>query len=373
MTTVLMPMGASAAGEAFELLASRYLSRVVGLEHVAAPFYTRLGRGRWVQFDGLFARPDGAKLIMEAKFYDHPVSLSTPGIAARITFAKEAEARGIVLCSREGFARDILRVKLPIEKVMLSWQAIRKGLSKVPGDVLTAGLDAITACDGGFVAASGARLMTGESPVTKTADGFAFLPTEVERWLRRLPGSPRDINPMRPPRRFRQGEPLDVLTAWTIEDSLRGFAPASPKLLELATEALREGPLDLVGAWKALWRLGFRGRKGGIKNALDDLRIIGVAEKFRTERGLFYGPLFNTKRTDAGGILATAIRRWPAFIYFRPFAADCRSKHELSARLTEKFTGLFPYARSLYNPAKVSGLLALESYVSPGTSSTSPS
>jgi hypothetical protein len=367
-----MPRGASAAGEAFELLASQYLSRVAALRHVAAPFYTRLDRGRWVQFDGLFARADGGRLILEAKFYDHAISLATPGVAARITFAKEAGAKAIVLCSREGFARDILRVKLPLEKVLLSWQAMHKGISRSGEPLLTAGLDPVTPAANGFTAASGARLITGERPADETR-GFAFLPTEVERWIRRLPASPRDINPMRPPRRFRRDGALDVLTAWTIEDSLRGFAPAAPKLLEMATDALREGPLDLISAWKALWRMGFRGRKGGLKNAFDDLCVIGLAEKFRTEKGLFYGPRFNTRRRDADGLLANAARRWPAFIYFRPFAAEDRNKHALSARISERFAGLFPYARSLYNPAKVAGLLALEAYVSSGTSSTRPS
>jgi len=368
-----MPVGATASGEAFELLASRYLSNIVGLDHVAAPLYTRLERGRWVQFDGLFARRDGNRLVLEAKFYGEPISLSTPGISARVTFAKEAGVRGLILASRAGFAGDILRVRLPIEKVLLSWKAMHTGLAKKREKLLTAGLDPVVHSARGYTAQSGATLITTEDlSVSNPAEGFGFLPANVERWLRRIPASPDDINPLSPPRRFRTADSLDIVSAWTVEDSLRGFAPAAPKLLEMAVRALSNGPIDLIGAWKALWKLGYRGRKGGLKNALDDLVVMGVAEKFRTERGLFYGPWFGRPRTDAAHVLADALRRWPAFVYFKPFVAADRNKHSLSASLAERFAPLFPYARSLYNPAKVAGLLALDDYVS-GTSTTSPS
>ncbi|MHC4714674.1 MAG: hypothetical protein ACYTAN_15640, partial [Planctomycetota bacterium] len=199
MATVVMPAGAAAGGEAFELLASRYLCRHAGLEFVASPFYKRLRGRKWVQFDGLLGRGDGARLTMEAKFHEKPVSLATPGITARIAFTKEIAAAGIILVSRSGFRRDVTRLRLPIEKVLLSWPGIRKRLLP-PGDcLLTAALDAVRLERGGFKAASGAMFAVDavERPL-RQRDGFAFLPPGIERWVRRLPASPRDLPPDSP-------------------------------------------------------------------------------------------------------------------------------------------------------------------------------
>ncbi len=371
MPTVIVPAGASAAGEAFELLASRYLSDVCGLDHLAAPFYTRLARGRWVQFDGLFARADGRRLILEAKFYSEPVSLSTPGITSRVTFAAESGADGIVFCSRSGFARDILSARLPIEKVLLSWRGIRRNLCDWGRGLVTAVLDPVSETRHGFAAVCGSTLITrGTGPARRTPDGFATLPGVVERWVRRLPAASCDIDADAPPRRMPNGRALDVIAAWTVEDSLRGYAPTSVRTLEIAAAALRSGPVDLVSAWKAAWRLGYRGRRGGLKNALENLCVMGAAEKFRTSDGLFYGLRPGGSGGDVAGRVAAALEAWPAFAYFRPFAARCRDKHALSARLSAGFVHLHPYARSLYNPAKVAGLLVLQAHYSPATSST---
>jgi hypothetical protein len=371
-----MPDAASAAGEAFELLSSRYLCRVAGLRHTAAPFYTHLERGRWVQFDGLFSRRGGGRLVLEAKFHNLPVGLATPGIAARLTFAKEAGASGVILSSRCGFYRDIMRVRLPIEKVLLSWSGMRKGMAGQGRGLLTAALDPVLADERGFAAPSGARLFLGHAfDLSAGTEGFAFLNVSAERWLRRLAVSPRDVDMTRPRARRAFAGTLDIESAWAIEDSLRGFAPCDPVLLESALSVLSRAPNDLVGAWKALWRGGYRGRRGAVKNALDNLCVIGIAEKFRSAQGLFY-QLRQTRggRSDAFEILASAIDGWPAFAYFKSrVPSDERDKNAIAAGLSEGFAQFFPYARSLYNPAKVAGLMALGRYAGSAVSTASPS
>ena len=371
-----MPRGASAAGEAFEILTSRYLSFCVGLSHVKMPFYVRVRPGKWAQFDGLFSRDDGLRLALEAKFHQCPVSLATPGIAARVNFAKEMGLAGIILASRSGFARDICRLRLPIEKVLLSWRGMRKGLRVIGGELLTAALDRVKIVRGGFEAASGAFLRA--QPLSGGAgagDGFAFTSAESERWLRRLPASEGDITPTPARARFRPGEPLDLKNAWAVEDSLRGFAPCSPLAMERSIDALCEGPVGLHDAWRRLWKRGYRGREGGLKNALDNLCVLGVAEKFQTSSGMLHGlvPTPGGKR-DPQAVLAEAVTSWPAFVHFRKTASmGNATKSELASKLSVGFEPFHPYARSLYNPAKVSGLMALDDYVSSGSSTTRPS
>ncbi len=371
-----MPAGASAAGAAFEVLSSRYLSLRVGLRHVAAPFYTRLISGKWVQFDGFFSRKDGATLVLEAKFHDRPVSLATPGIASRIVFAKGLGTSGIILTSRNGFGRDIMRLTLPVEKVLLSWKGMRKGLGAGGRGVLTAALDEVRRVEQGFQAASGAILALGPGEgLLQESDGFAFVAPGVERWLRRLPASPRDIDLSRPPRSSQLATPLDIESAWAIEDSLSGFAPSKPQLLEWTLHTLGSEPFGVRDAWKKLWRRGYRGREGGLKNALENLRVIGVVERFRSARGIFYAksPEFAAFK-NAQAALVEAARRWPAFVYFlRRTDGLEEDKNALSARFARDFAPMHPYARSLYNPAKVAGLLALRRYVSSLTSISSPS
>jgi len=370
---VLMPRGASAAGEAFELLSSMYLAEKVGLRHAASPFYTRLSRGKWVQFDGLFTRADGSRLVLEAKFCRGPIGLTTPGIAARINFTKELAADGIVLASRRGFGRDIMRLRLPVEKVLLSWPGMRKGLAEArAGGLLTAALDVVNPVAGGLRAASGAVLKAGGTDEgSVSADGFVFAPPDVERWVRRLPASPRDIDVCAPPapRTFSGG--LSIETAWAIEDSLRGFAPASPELLVMLLGTLAAGPLRFDDIRRRTWRCGYRGGKGGLRNALKDLCVVGAAERFKTARGNFYG-LVPGGPADAAGRLERALERWPAWIYFRRRAAGA-DKYRIAADLSSAFCGFYPYARSLYNPAKVAGLLALRRYFAPSDSTTRPS
>jgi len=370
-----MPERASAAGEAFEVVCSRYLSEMSGLRHLAAPFYTHLARGRWAQFDGLFSRGDGRRLLLEAKFYSTAVSLVTPGIAARITFVKEAGADGIIISSRNGFERDIMQLKLPMEKVLLSWAGMKKRLSEKGRGPFTACLDRVTLCKRGFVATSGvALILDGPLPLAEADDGFAFVPAEVERWLRRLPASEYDIDLAQPRRRSAARRGFCIEKAWVIEDSLRGFAPSDPRLMEAALAMLTLEPMDLAASWKTMWRRGYRGRKGGLKNALDNLCVIGATERFRTAKGLFYGLVPTAaKAGDASRALAHALRAWPAYAFFKSEAGlDAGTKYAVAARLSDKFKPFFPYARSLYNPAKVAGLLALDSYLS-GTSMTRPS
>jgi hypothetical protein len=363
---VIMPEGASAAGEAFELVSSRYLCRFAGLSHLATPFYTHLERGRWVQFDGLFSRGGDEKLVLEAKCYGEPVSLATAGLAARVTFAKESGASGIIISSKAGFCADLMRINLPVEKILISWKGMRKGLAKTGASMLTAALDGVTAREGGFTAASGAVLHTDCTPQPSgRGDGIVFLPAAVERWLRRLPAAEGDIDAHNPPRRRCAGDVLDIQAAWTIEDSLRGFAPSRPQLLELGIRVLSDGPVTMTDAWKALWRLGYRGRIGGAKNALENLCAMRAASKFRNEKGLFY-ELTREGRVskNAEGLLATRVRQWPAFVYFkRVCGKDQGDKNALAAKLSAGFAPFFPYAKSLYNPAKVSGLTALDRYL----------
>lgn len=370
-----MGEGASAGGEAFELLAARYLCGRVGLSFVASPFYKRLRGRKWVQFDGLVSRDGGATLGVEAKFHDKPVSLATPGIAARIAFAKELPVEGIILVSRTGFHRDIMRLRLPIEKILLSWPGMRKRLSAPKGSLLTCALDVVTPEHGGFRSESGAFLAVADSDrLHRSRDGFVFLPSRVERWVRRLPVSTRDLSASSRARAVAGDGTLDHETAWAIEDSLRGFAPSDPVLLEKALAALRSGPLGLAEAWKALWRRGYRGKKGGLKNALENLCVIGAAEKFVGSRGLFYSVRAGSgKDKNAGRGLRFALLRWPALAYFRRVSAGmARDKNALAAHLSAAFAPLYPYARSLYNPAKVAGLIALENYLG-STSSVRPS
>jgi len=370
---VLMPRGASAAGEAFELLSSMYLAERVGLRHVAAPFYTRLSRGKWVQFDGLFARADGSRLVLEAKFYRGPIGLATPGIAARINFTKELAADGIALASRRGFRRDIMRLRLPVEKVLLSWPGMQKGLAKGgAGGLLTAALDVVSPVAGGLRAASGAVLKADETDGSCVSDdGFVFAPPNVERWARRLPASPRDIDVCAPPAPKTFTGDLSIEGAWAIEDSLRGFAPASPELLVMLLRTLAAGPLRFDDIRRRTWRSGYRGRKGGLRNALKDLCVVGAAERFKTARGNFYG-LVPGGPAGAAGRLERALEGWPAWIYFRRRAAGA-DKYRIAAALSSAFSGFHPYARSLYNPAKVAGLLALRRYFAPSDSTTRPS
>lgn len=380
-----MPMGASASGAAFELLTSRYLSTHSPLEHTAAPFYTRIKRGKWVQFDGLFLRGSGAKLVLEAKFYDSALDLATPGIGPRIIFAKEMGFDGIILASKSGFGRGIMRLRLPIEKILISWRGMRKGLAEQGrggagrARVMTAGLDEVVPVKGGFTAASGACLATGrmDSP-RDTPGGIAYVEGLLEKWLRRLPASPRDIDlasPPGPPGAPVIGEKLNIESAWAVEDSLAGFAPSDPALLVRSIAALQRGPLDASQAWKRLWRLDYRGKRGGLENALRNLSVIGIAEKFRTARGFFFQlkPPFDA-RDEAGEILARGVLAWPAFLFFQQTVPDAtRDKYQIALRLSRAFAPLGPYARSLYNPAKVSGLLALRRYVSQRTSTLKPS
>lgn len=373
MTHVLMPVGASAAGEAFELLSSRYLCLHDGLEHVLAPFYARLERGRWVQFDGVFARGGADRLVLEAKFHDAPVSLATPGVAARFLYAKEAGASGVILTSRRGFTRDILGARTPIEKVFLSWRGMR---GRVGGDaeaVLTAALDPVNVVAGGFQSRTGARLHLGAGYEPElTAEGFAFLPAETERWVRRLPAATKDITLGAIHGRSRRAGSLDIERAWLVEDSLRGFAPCDPALLLNAFRSVSKGPMTLADAWKALWKGGFRGRRTAVTSALNNLVVIGVANKFRTEQGLHYEAVARDAG-DAGEILCRGIEAWPGYRFLlESCPSGLQDKHAISAHLSKAFTDYYPYSRSLYNPAKVSGLLALRGYLS-GTSSTSPS
>ncbi len=361
-----MPVGAAGAGAAFEVLTSRYLAEYSRLTHVATPFYTRLKRGRWVQFDGLFAREDGGELLLEAKFTAGAVSLATQGIAARVMFVKEHGGRGIILSSRNGFARDVMRAKVPIEKVLLSWRGMRRGLARRGRGVLTAGLDEVERVRGGFKATSGATLVLGRDiDRDGGSEGIAFVEAVVERWLRRLGGARGDINIFEAGRRRRVAEPLDMESAWVVEDALRGFAPASPRLLEEALASLADGAAGVVEIWKKMWRRGYRGRRGGLKNALDDLCVVGAARKRWGESGLFYEVEREFRGKGAGEALAKAVRKWPAYAYFaRRRGRLSGGKYEMAQELACDFATMRPYARSLYNPAKVAGLVALEKYLS---------
>ncbi len=370
-----MPQGASASGQAFELLSSAYLSVHAGLSHEAAPFYTRVPRGKWVQFDGLFLRGDGARLILEAKFYHGAITQKTPGIGVRISFAKELGADGIVLTARRGFGRDLMQLKLPIEKILLTWRGMRRHLrSGGAGGFLTATLDEIALVRGGLRAASGAVLKADLSSCgVASDDGFLFVPVMMERWARRLSAAPDDIDPAALPAPVRLTGALSIEEAWAVEDSLVGFAPAAAELLVLILDELKEGPLALDDLRRRMWRRGHRGRKSALRDGLRSLSAIKTVERFRAARGVFYGIVPAAAANDVHKMLEKALQLWPAYRHFQKKAGGVADKYELARILSADFAPFFPYARSLYNPAKVAGLLTLRRYFAPSEKSTKPS
>ena len=383
---IIFPLSAPLRGKAFETLIAIHfgqtgaydiLSYSTNLRLPAAqrsrPGRARLGRkgqGSWTEFDAVLAQGK-KRFLLEAKFYKSPISLSTPGVRKKIAQAQDLLFDGLVLVNSCGFAKELLSFKTSLDLRFFSWQDLREDLLKSFSHLATSLLDPIQMEGDSFLSKDGACLKVKELFSFKESGDFLFVEDALERWVRRLPALV-SFKKFMPPGGFvyeragvelpempQEEGALTLAKAWEVEDTLSGFAPCRYETLRMATLALKIFGPSPAGECRAhLVRMGYKTGIAGTRDALEFLRILGFVEKVHGLYSLnLSGQMLTRGKVFDSQIFHQALKGWPPYDLFSITAA---SEGLSLARLLEFFRKVYhkyePYARNLFNPAKLRGL-----------------
>jgi len=386
---IIFPLSATLRGKAFETLTAIHFARTgaykilsysthlrlrsVQRSRPGRPRLDRKGQGGWTEFDAILAQGK-KRFLLEVKFYKSPISLSTPGVRKKIAQTQELLFDGLVLVNFSGFTRDLLSFESALDLRLFSWQDLREDLLKSFPQLATSLLDPIQMEGNSFLSENGVRLSVKEPFSFKKSGDFLFVEDGLERWIRRLPAL-ASYKGLMPPKGFiyergavhlpkMQGAEggLTFAQAWEVEDALAGFAPLRYETLKMTALALKNfGAASARECRSHLVRMGYETGRAGARDALELLRRLGFVEKAHGVYSLnLSGQMLTRRRAFDSQIFYQALKNWP------PYELLCdalKSEGLYLPRLLEYFRNVYcefePYARNLFNPAKLRGLIHL--------------
>jgi len=386
---IVFPLSATLRGKAFETLTALHFGQTGAYAVLSYSTNLRLppahrarsgrirtgraGRGEWTEFDAILAQGK-KRFLLEAKFYKSPISLSTPGVRKKIAQAQNLLFDGLVLVNFAGFTKDLLSFKTSLDLRFFSWQDLREDLLKSFSHLATSLLDPIQMEGNSFLSENGACLKAKEPFSFKESSDFLFVEDGLEKWVRRLPAL-ASFKSLMPPEGFiyeRGGVKLPKMPgeegtltpagAWEVEDALTGFAPCRYETLRTAALALRIFGLSSALECRGhLLRMGYETGKAGTRDALELLRNLGFVEKAHALYSLnLAGQMLTRRRIFDSQIFHQALKRWPPY---RLFSVAAESEGLSLTNLLDFFHKIYckyePYARNLFNPAKLRGLIHL--------------
>lgn len=383
---IALPTSPSKRGNAFEYLILSYYDSVseVEVEEWSSCLYGE--SGTLYQCDGILS--DGRKrYLLEAKFFEkRPASVRDLRVERREQAAKDLNCQGIVCVSLNGFDDTVQEWKAQVDSLeilLIDWQALRPHVLSGVSGMASVLLDAFALEDALVTSTTGSQLKV-EPPQSGVQlanfPEFISFPDPLERWLRRLPKlavaqhelsaghflyTETDASVALIPDRKSE---LSLWEAWQLEDALFGYAARVYKALKITAQALvkcEDQPRDVIRKWlrRRRWKTG----DTGIRKALDDLIILGLASKRTVGRRVHYaltpmGHVYVSAKDRAESIFHAHLHEWmPYRMLCDAIQADkIEPKRESVIRyFREQYQPYQPYVRCLFNANTTDGLLSL--------------
>lgn len=385
MPHIVMPDSATAQGHAFEDLILSYY-QTSGLYTVSEwSGYFHGQSGKWWQCDGIVENNQGRYLV-EAKFFrDRPAKERDINPERRQAAAKDMDCTGLLYISLNGFASDMLDWPHDpgLEVSFLSWPDLRADLLSGLSNYSSVLLDEFEFQPNQALATAGDAALHyahhNPAPLSPKFPEFVTVPGSLELWLRRMPRLPQQLSQISAGYFYYDEEieqvslvpnrttDLSLQEAWAIQDALSGYASRTYNAVRATAAALSkmaDGALDDIQI--ELHRQGWKTGKSGIRSSLDFLVLVGLAKKWLEGRKSRYaltplGRAYTVGDPD-DQLFGTVLQNW------LPYQAVCQAidkqgvpatKDDILTYFKAQYAPYEPYARSLFNPNKVDGLVRL--------------
>lgn len=386
MAYIVFPNSATEQGHAFEdLILSFY--RKSGLYAVREwSGYFHGASGQWWQCDGIVENSQGRYLV-EAKFFrDRPAKMSDIDPARRQNAAQDMNCTGLLYISLNGFAPDILNWPhdSKFEVQFYSWADLRPTLLATLSHYSSVLLDQFEllphqALSVQHEASLYYDFLTPPQSSPQFPE-FVTVPDSLELWLRRMPGLPiqlaqnstgrfhYDVFSQRVTLIPDLATDLSLQEAWAIQDAISGYASRTYNAVRATAEALSKMKDGLITDIQSElhtknWNTGV----SGVRSSLDFLVLIGLVRKWLDQRKARYTLTHLGKAYTMGGeanddFFAAILKNW------LPYRAICQAiegrgilatADDIITYFKAQYAPYEPYARSLFNPNKVDGLLRL--------------
>jgi hypothetical protein len=376
VTNFIFPKTANAQGYAFEDLLHRTLP-FMGYKIVSPSGWYHFNR-KWYQLDGLVEK-DRQLWLLEAKFVQGQLTPQSVDLERRLEVMKRTNSYGMLFAtiSPDITALEEAHINLRVPLQTVDWNQVVSAIPESTSAYQTCTLDPLSFDEHEKKFSTeehnlymGTSFQTTQHPSLKNV---LVIPDEIELWVRRMPVLSAYRDAIAPVsfevvnRRLKpiSGSKLSLAEAWQIQDELSGFSNRVLSAIEktlLALNNIEQG--DITEIQKALSVSATTGISG-IRSSLANLTIWKLVQGEISEKRTIYklsplgrGISRNGKIYFAE--LKKVITDWSPYAYFKKFYEAGNYQLQLGS-VIEWYKGQYqpyvPYARCLFNPNKVEGLI----------------
>lgn len=385
MTHIVMPAASTRQGHAFEDLILSYYRKSGRFDVREWSSYLHGASGKWWQCDGIVENDQGRYLV-EAKFFRcRPATARDIDPARREAAARDMDCTGLLYISLNGFAPDMLDYphNTELDVRFLAWSDLRADLLSGLSGYASVLLDQFDLMPTHANAAHTAAVLHFDTVAPQLLSPrfpeFVTVSNSLELWLRRMPRLPWQLDQTASGQFWYdkdtgqvalvpdRASDLCLREAWEIQDALSGYASRTYTAVRATAEALSMMSDGLVvDLQSALHNMGWKTGVGGVRNSLDFLVQLGLADKWMDGRKARYtlSPLGQayTVYGPNDDFFAASLQEW------LPYRAVCQAIAQQDVTATAdsiltyfkaQYEPYEPYARSLFNPNKADGLTSL--------------
>jgi len=384
---IVLPKSQSKRGFAFEHLILNYFKKTGIYEIIEWSNWVHGVSGKWLQVDGI-VKDGNKKYVLEAKFLERPISIRTTGVMKKLHYLDDLRCDGIIYASLNGFEKDMFELQNTTEKEikLISWNDVKSdvlGLVKhKPYHYSSSFLDSFDLSNKVVKSEYGVEVNVGEKIIIEPYEPFqefVVINTEIEVWLRRLPmlekyreeiirGSFWYLEGRIRIKPYSQNNFLSLKEAWMIEDTFSGYASCKYDTIKSAIQLIQgKRKIDVKELTFLFNKKGHNIGLSGVRNILENLRLLGLMNKQRIGQNVFYsftniGKAFANNSNPADKTFREVLNKWPPYIYFKKaISLVGEPKRSNIGKFINFFKTQYrpyePYAKSLYNENKVMGLI----------------
>ena len=372
MSHILFPASANAQGYAFESLVHRLLPKV-GHEILQPSNWYHFDK-TWYQLDGM-VKHQNERWLLEIKFTKTDLNKQIVDFERRIACMRAADCQGMFYVSPLPLT-DKLAEKHHADDIRfhhVSWDELKPSL---PGDSphLTCLLDPIEVTDTHLAYQQRKLMYAAENTASHgTFPEFIVFPDEAEKWVRRLPYFEAYEKAIAPGcYEIADGllkpyltQHLSIEEAWSIQDSFSGYANRVLSSVEPTLKALQIIGSGTAKQVQQALPEGISTGVDGVRSSLVNLALWKLVQRWQAGRNVNFSLTPLGRAMIAGGsldaeLLREVLEAWLPYRYFKKFLEQGHyglDAQEIIAWFQMQYAAYWPYAKSLFNPNKVEGLM----------------
>lgn len=381
MTQILFPKSPNAQGYAFEDLIHRILPDYG--YHILLPsgWYHYEG---WYQLDGVI-ESNQERWLLEIKFTQTPLTPKTVNLKRRIEAMQASNCTGILYVSLVSVSKDLenehKNLQVPFHNIV--WEELQPLIPRSQTNLITSILDEIEYnFNENYFEGAGYKLVTPQLQLQNhpLLQEFYIVPDHIEIWIKRIPLLSQYEQSIAPSiyKITESGiEPyynqyLSIDEAWKIQDALSGYSSRVLTAIEQTLIALAKIRQGTVKEIQVALPEGVTTGVSGVRSSLSNLVLWALTTRYLVNRNTIYeitplGYAVIARGSLDYSLFGKILEEWTPYKYFLKFL-NLKYYSLNPIEIIDFFRGQYqpfsPYAKSLFNPNKVDGLIHIYSQLS---------